>query len=253
MAIILYPSGITEMYEPKEHIFTDQKILHIFSDFDFIRTARLYEIPNTWCVWGENKKIDDGNFNKLASDILRENIFCHVLFIHDTEIDPAWMLTDQTILIGYDIFKQELLKFFDFVAETVIKETQKLRENQNINSNSNLLFLNTIGPTEDKRVLFEFDPNKQSKEFYIDNFFINFANKVHDFLKTNKVKDIFYIYEDKKTVIFVKNENVDFLMEKIIGIYKKNENYEFCQDLITIQDNWKKPKIKRKRKENKNE
>ena len=81
MSVLLYPSGVTENYDPKDLVFTDQEIFHIFKDFEYVRSARLVEIPNTWCVWAQNKKIDENNFNKIGSDILKENIFCELLFI----------------------------------------------------------------------------------------------------------------------------------------------------------------------------
>jgi len=245
MACLLYPSGVTEMFEPKDFTFTDEEILSVFNDYDQVRTERLYEIPNTWCVWGENKKIDETNYNRLASDIMEENIFSHILFIHDTQINPAWMLTDQIILTGYEQFKEDLLMFFDAVAQHVLSETHDDRQE----GNSNLVFLNTIGPTADKRVLFEFDPHKQSKEFYQDIFFINFADKVKEFLTNNfKNQDVFYIYADKKTLIFIKDENVEFIMDTMINTYKRKENYEYCQELINILERWKTIKTSKSKK-----
>lgn len=250
MAIILYPSGVTETYKPKELAFTDEEIIKIFDEYENIRTARLYEVPNTWCVWGENDEIDDADFNKLGSDILQENIFCPILFIHDTEIDPAWMLTDQMILKGYDQFKDSLLRLFDQVAENVILETQKFREEQG--ENAHLLFLITVGPTDDKRVLFEFDPEKQAQEFYEDKNFGHFAVKVREYLSKAKNDKLFVIYHDKKSVIFCRDENVEKLITMLIDHFKLHENYEYCQQLKTIYDTWvqikNKPKRKRKTK-----
>jgi len=250
MSVILYQSGVTEMYEPKNNTFTDQEILHVFNDCDFIKTSRLYEIPNTWCVWGEYKKIDETNFNRLASDIIQEDVFSPILFIHDSQIDPAWLLTDQIILKGYDQFKYDILHFFDYIAENALKETQKIREEQG--ANNNLIFLITVGPTEDKRVLFEFDPHKQSPEFYKDGNFINFAEKISEFLINNfKNRKLFHIYEDKKTVIFIKNENVEFLNNKLIESFNKIEKYELSKELKDIGDKWKEYRNKsRKKKQN---
>ena len=246
MAIILYPSGVTETYKPKEFTFTDEEILKIFDDFSWIRTARLYEVPNTWCVWGENGEDDDADFNKLGSDILQENVFCPILFIHDTEINPAWILTDQIILRGYDEFKDELLRLFDQVAENVIMETQRFREEQG--ETAHLLFLNTIGPTEDKRVLFEFDPQKQAQEFYEDKYFGLFAVKVREYLSTNKPGKLFNIYHDKKSVIYCKEENIKMLIDMLIDYFKKHESYEYCQELKAVHQKWEERKPKRKKK-----
>jgi len=250
MAILLYPSGITEMFEPKELVFTDQELLDIFKDYTFIKTARLQEVPNTWCVWGQNKTYDEGDFNKLGSDILLENVYCAVLFIHDTQIDPAWTLTDNVIYKGYEQFKEDLLRFFDHIADNVLIMSQKTREQQG--KETNLIFLNAIGPTVDKRVLFEFDPNKQSKEFYNDNSFVNFADKVIEFLKNDyKIQDTFYIYHDKKTLIFIRDEHVGFLIDSIISALEIKERYESCQELKYVYEQWKKYKQNKNKKRRK--
>lgn len=254
MAVILYPSGVTETYEPKGHTFLDDEILKIFKDYLDIRTARLYEVPNTWCVWGENEEADDSDFNKLGADILQEDVFCPVLFIHDTEIDPAWMLTDNVILKGYEDFKRELLEFFDHIAENVIRQTQQMREQQ---GTQNLIFLTTIGPTEDKRVMFEFDPHKQSEEFWKEEFFLTFSYKVREFLNVNYKDDqTFFIFQDKKSIIYTPDEHVDFLMNKIINLFEKKEKYEYCSELKKVLDKWKKfkkdnPLPKRRKKKDK--
>jgi len=247
MAVILYPSGVTETYEPKGHTFIDQEILQIFQDYNDIRTARLYEVPNTWCVWGENEEPDQADFNKLGSDILEEDVFCPVLFIHDTEIDSAWMVTDAVIMKGYEGFKEDLLHFFDQVAENVIRETQQMREQQGVPNN--LVFLTTIGPTEDKRVMFEFDPHKQSEEFWKEEFFLSFANKVREFLVVNyKNSPHFFIFHDKKSIIYTPDEHVDFLMKRIIDFFQSKEKYEYCSELKNIWEKWKTHSTKRKKK-----
>jgi len=127
MAVILYPSGVTETYTATGLVFTDDEILNIFKDYNHIRTMRLYEVPNTWCIWGDNGNEDDGNFNKLGSDIVQQNIFSEIMCVHDTELDPSWMLTDDVILKNYEDFRIELLQFFDDIAENVIKETERAR------------------------------------------------------------------------------------------------------------------------------
>ncbi len=250
MAIILYPSGITESFTANEQVFTDEEILNIFNEFNLIRTVRLYEVLNTWCVWGESEEFDESNFNKLASDIMEEDVFSHVVFIHDTEINPAWMLTDQIIYKGYEQFKIDLLMYFDRMAENAIRESEEQRSGEN-----HLLFLNTIGPTEDKRVLFELDPSKQNQEFYEDKNFVHFANKVREYLNQYKqTKRGFYIFHDKKSLIFVKEDGIEFLLNKIIDFFKRNEKYEYCKELTEILDAWKnirkpKQKLVKKKKE----
>ena len=247
MAIILYPSGIIEEYNPKQHVFTDQEILHLFDEFTNIRTARLYEVPNTWCVWAEKDKFTDDEFNKLGSDILQEDVYCHVLFIHDTQIDPAWMLTDDIIYKEYDKFKEDLKNYFDKVAESVILEMYR---NTDKEEEKNFIFLNTLGPTEDKRILFEFNPHNQSQEFYEESHFLRFCNKMIDFIKSIKLSKTFYIYFDKKTVIFIKDENIKFTIDRMIDTFNKKEQYENSNYIKNIYENWLKLKKQaRKRKQ----
>jgi len=243
MSIILYPSGVTENYTASGLVFTDDEILHIFDDFDSMRSARMTEVPNTWCVWGENKDNDETNYNRLASDIFKEDIFSHVMFIHDTEIDPSWMLTDDIILKGYDEFRDSLLGFMDKMAEAVLKEQK---------TSDSMLFLTTIGPTEDKRVLFEFDPHKQPTDFYNDSNFGNFAVKMKEYFNTYKSTKMFFIYHDKKSVVYCADANVEFLVQKLIEYFTRHEDYEYCTVLRDRFNKWQlsisKPKKKRQPK-----
>lgn len=249
MAIILYSSGITEEYQPVDHTFTDDEILGIFEDFENIETARLYEIPNTWCVWGSNSEIDDSEFNKLSSTMLQEDIFSPVMYIHDTEIDPAWMMTDNIIQKGYNEFKEEFAFLLDEIAENIIKETQNIR--QQMGQTDNLVILTTVGPTDDKRVMFEFDPKAQSKQFYEHHFFEEFSKKVYTFLMNHYVNgDTFVLFADKKAIIIVIDENVNEIVNKIINDFKRREKYEKCSELKKILDSWNKYK-KEKEKEKK--
>ncbi len=244
MSILLYPSGVTETYRSSDLTFTDSEILKIFDEYDYVRTIRLYEVPNTWCVWGENQESDPAVFNKLGTDIVQENVYSEILFIHDTELDPVWMLTDVPILKNYEFFREDLLGFFDDVAENVIQESHE-RAN---NNEENLVFLNTLGPTEDKRVMFEFDPLSQSEEFYKVQFFEEFAKKVYTFLKKYYADgETFVLYADKKTVIIVKDDNVKFIMDKINKDFERRERYERCSDIKEIMNSWDKFKSEEKK------
>jgi len=245
MAVILYSSGVTETFDPKNHTFTDKEILDIFDDVENIRTLRLYEVVNTWCVWGENENqnnnIEGGNFNKLGSDVLQRDIFCPILFIHDTEINPSWKLTDDIIIKGYQDFETDLLKFFDEIAENIIIESQRIRQEQGLEDS--LIFLNTIGPTEDKRVMFEFKPKNQNKDFFNANNFAPFANKIFNFLDISyKDDDVFIIFADNKSIILVADEFVKFILDKLIANFTKTEEYEKCNKIKEIFDLWKKNK-----------
>ena len=99
MAVLLYANGLTEEHKPKELTFTDEELLTIFPDFEKTRTFRLYEIPNCWCIWGENDPVGkrEDEFNKIGTDILEQICYSPVLFLHDSEINPEWKLTDAMI------------------------------------------------------------------------------------------------------------------------------------------------------------
>ena len=107
MAILLYANGLTEEPKPIKYTFTDKELLDLYQDFDGIRSFRLYEVPNTWCIWGENipreKRADE--FHNVGTLMVDIPIFSPILFIHDTEINPAWRLTDEMIVMGYNDFR----------------------------------------------------------------------------------------------------------------------------------------------------
>ena len=104
MAILLYANGLTEETLPEKYTFKDKELIGLFPDFDSLRSYRLYEVPNTWCVWGENDPPDkrSDEFHNAASMMTDIPIFSPILFIHDTEINPEWRLTDEMIVMGYN-------------------------------------------------------------------------------------------------------------------------------------------------------
>mgnify|MGYP002681925114 CR=1 FL=1 len=128
MAIILYSNGLTEEILPQGLTFSDEDILGFFKTFNNIQTKRLDEVPNTWCVWGELKNPAEDDYNKLASEVIQEHCYSQIFFLHDTEVDPSWNLTDAVIYDNYLIFKKKILKFLDEIAIETIREIEQIRE-----------------------------------------------------------------------------------------------------------------------------
>jgi hypothetical protein len=244
VAVLLYANGLTEEFRPREFTFTDEELIEIFGDFDKTRTFRLYEVPNTWCVWGQNEPIDKvpDEFNKIGTDILEQECYSPILFLHDTEIDPSWNLTDRMILSGYDNFKLEMIKFFDDIAADIMEERRLAREEEGMSEQS-LIVLEQIGISEDKRIIFKFDIDKQKEEFFIEDNLLEFAKKVHNFLKFKyKDGDIFAVYADKNIIMIAEDLKVKPLIEKLIAFFKTHENYEACSVLRNTFERWEKYK-----------
>jgi hypothetical protein len=242
MAILLYANGLTEEYRPKEFTFTDEELLKIFPDFDKTRTFRLYEIPNCWCVWGENEPTDKrgDEFNKIGTDILEQICYSAVLFLHDSEIDPEWKLTDSMIFTGYEDFRLEMLKFFDDIAVSIMEEREKIRQQHGYDPRNGIT-IDQIGISEDKRIIFKFDLDKQTPEFFKEDNLLEFAQRVHDFLKF-KYQDghIFAILADKNTIMVMDDEQVGAFIEKLIAFFRNFEKYEACSVLRNTYEKWSK-------------
>lgn len=239
MAILLYANGLTEEFKPSGHTFTDQEIYNIFNDFDKIRSLRLLEVPNTWCVWGQREPVNKNpdELNQVATDILDQPCYSPVLFIHDTEINPGWKLTDDIILSGYEDFKMELNYFFDDVAKNIIEERERIRKEKG--HPQNLLVMEQKGISEDKRIIFQFDIDKQVEEFFSEPNISDFAKKVYNFLKTYyRDGDIFAIYADKNIIMIIQDDQVKPFIDKIIAYFQNQENYEACSDIRKIYERW---------------
>lgn len=252
MSIFLYANGLTEEHIPEGHTFTDVEIYGIFKDFSRIRSYRLREVPNTWCVWGQRSPIDKkpDEFNQVGTDILEQKCFSPILFIHDTEINPAWQLTEDIILNGYGDFKRDLVDFFDDIAKDLIDA----REQARIESGHppNLMVLEESGVSEDKRIIFNFNMERQVQEFFQQKNIEEFANKVHKFLKFSyKDGDIFAIYADKNIIIVIEDSQVKDFIDKVIAFFESKENYEACSVIRNTYKKWINYKdSKKKSKEN---
>ncbi|MFW6310707.1 MAG: hypothetical protein ACOC1K_00565, partial [Nanoarchaeota archaeon] len=236
-------SGVIEEFKSKGVVFTDNDILDIFKDFKRIRTKRLLEVPNTWCVWGENDNPDQKEFGPLSSEIVEDDVYSILVFVHDTEIDPSWMLTDNIIYNSYENFKNDIVSFIDEFAAEILNEAQQSKKENNQENNS--LFLITLGTTEDKKVIFELDPHKQKSEFWEDKNFQNFAWKVREYFykkQNGEIKDevikSFKVFEDNKLRVIIKDPYVKTFIDKIIKFYEKREKYEFCKQIKDEYDSW---------------
>lgn len=239
-------NGLTEEYKPSNFTFTDKELLDLFANFEKIRSHRLSEIPNTWCIWGENIPIDKrgDEFNEFGSELIDDDIYSPLFMIHDTEINSEWKLTDPIIQFGYEEYRDRLYKYLDETAILILEEREKERiEN---GENNNIIVLEQTGITEDKRIIFKFDLSKQTEDLLLQpKSFWEFANKVYTFLDSYyKDGDIFVIYADKNIIIEVEDNRVKALIEKIISLFQSKEDYEKCSKLKFIYDSWEKYKIK---------
>jgi hypothetical protein len=243
MAIILYGNGLTEEIIPSKYTFSDQEILEFFKEFNQIQTKRLDEVPNTWCVWGELKKPSEEDYNKLASEILRQHCYSKLFLLHDTEVDPAWNLTDAIIYDGYELFKKKILKFLDEIAIETIREIEQMRD---ATGKPNLMALDQVAISMDKRVIFRFNPDKQQPHFFEPSHFQEFANKSFNFLdKYYKDGDNLPIYADKKMIIVLDDSQVAQYMTLILDFFEKREDYLKCARINEIHKSWMNYKSKK--------
>ena len=236
--IILYTNGLIEEFVPRELVYTEAELVSSFSEFEKIRSKRLLDLPNTWCIWGipEGIPIQDDH-NRLGSYTMEEEIYSHLIFIHDSEIDPSWNICDDIIYKNYADFSVDLKAFVETLAGEILDETEEMRKQTGEKS---MIFLNTIGPTKDKRILFDFDPDLQPEEFYQGGEAVtNFSDNIFDYLKNNYlVEKPFTIYADNKIVISVKDENVNRILNDIQKIKETKEKYEECAFIKKIKDEW---------------
>lgn len=246
MAIMQYNSGVVEDVKPTNLVFTDGEFLQYFEGHKKLRSRRLLEINNTWCLWGEDEIRDLNNFNQLGTRIVGEKIYTPLLVVHDSEINPELYITDKIINRNYKEFREEILAYFDIIAVEIIGEFNKHQSPEEGFAGTQVApQLNIIGPTEDKRALMEFNPNQQNDDFYkFENFSI-FAAKsfgyLHQFFNNNTsvLSNSFAVYADNKTIIIVMDENVDTIMEKMLNNFETREKYHGCAHIIAITKKWR--------------
>jgi len=238
MAIVVYSNGITEEYRPNHLVFTEEELVFMFPGFLEIRTSRIPSLLNTWCIYGSgNDQPED--FNRVVSEITGDKVFCPGLFVHDSEIDPKWNLTDDVLYKGYEEFKISLQKLVDEMAVMIMKE---LTTSEEYEKKVDILpQLVPLGVTNDesKRILFAFNPEDQKEEFYHNEEFERFSTKVYSYLSVNKqTEDPFTIYADKKAIIIIESAKVNQFLDAIIKNFTILEEYEKCSALETMKKEW---------------
>ena len=249
MGILIYRNSLTEELKPQQFTFTDTELLNLFVEFPFVRTHRLSEVPNTWVLWGEHDKLEkeDDEYNEIGSALVQEIVFSPIFFIHDTEINPEWNLTDDIIQTNYDNFKRELFKFIDETAYLIMLEKEEIQK-QSGQENNNIIVLEQTEVTDQKQIVYKLDLNKQPSEFFKREIFLEFSMKAHDFLtKYYANGHTFLIFADKNILIKIDDNQVKPLIDKIIKTFQDEEQYELCLDIKTIYDKWSKFKSKKRR------
>ena len=249
MGVVLYSNGITEEYKPHELVFTEAEIIRIFPEFKEIKTCRLVSVINTWCIYGANN--DPNDFNRLASDIAKEGIYSHVLYVHDSELNPDWNVTDNVLYKDYKEFVMTVKKEIDTTAMNILAELAATQEYED--KVDHLPQLSTLGSTPDKRILFGYNPDEQSKNFYDHEEFYKFSQKVYEYITHNKnKKEPFTIYADKKAVIIIEGQKVKAFLDTLLEKFKSKEDYEICDDITKIMNDWTTIKTKKPRKKSNN-
>lgn len=244
MALVVYSNGIFEEYLPVDDTFSDQELVDMFHDYKEIKSHRLSEIPNCWLIWGEMDYPPDNEYSKLASEIIDDDIFSHIIFIHDSEIDRNWGLTDDILYKSYSEFIDQVGIYIKDMVEYIANETQKEFEEAGTTS---MIFMRAIGYTKDKRVLYQFNPEEQSDEFYIDGW-DKLAGKIYEYLKENFYKEPieenkpFVLFADTKVIVIAEDEKVNDIISHVLQEFEKRENYEACSFISNVRNEWYKRK-----------
>jgi hypothetical protein len=180
---------------------------------------------------------DPTDFNRIVSDITREAVYSHAVFVHDSEINPEWNATDSVLYKGYSEFLGNLKKIIDDVAANIVNEFVATEEYED--KVDYLPQLETLGATPDKRILFLYNPDDQTKSFYNNEEFTKFSQKVYDYISENRqITDPFTLYADKKAVIVVEQGKVEKFLSTILEDFKKREEYEICTNITKMIDEW---------------
>jgi hypothetical protein len=241
MGLVIYSNGIVEEMLPINDTFSDDELTQSFTNYPEIKTHRLPEIPNCWCIWGHIEEPPAQEFSKLASEIVDADVFSHILFVHDSEMNPTWQLTDEILYRPYKEFMNQMGTYIKEMMQHI--ETENRQEIEAAEGNTNMIFLTTLGHTQDKRVLFAFNPNVQNDEFY-NGAWDNFAIKIYEYLAENFDKEPveenkpFVIFSDTKTIVIIEDLHVDEVIEKLIVKYQAAEKYEVCSKISEIRENW---------------
>lgn len=245
MSILLYSNGIVDEIHPKNLVFTESELLSSFVEFENVKTFRLSTVLNAWCIYGVSLLQEAIEYNRIATELIKEPIYSHVLLVHDSELNLEWKVTDSILYKGYNEFHDEIIKLINELSGKILRDYQAF--NGDKNSTEYLPQLVSIGTTEDKRILFNFNPDDQTREFYDHEEFYVFSQKVYDFLNKNKQeKEPFTIYADKKAIIIIDSNNVKTFLNSMLEKFKNKEEYEICTNITKMIKQW--PPTKKTRK-----
>jgi len=251
LALTLYSNGIVDEVHPKNLVFTEVELLNSFVQFESVKTFRLTTILNAWCIYGISVLQEAIEYNRIATELIKEPVYSHVLFVHDSELNPDWKVTDSILYKGYNEFHDEIIRLIDETSAKILRDYQAF--NGDKNSTEYLPQLVSIGTTDDKRILFNFNPNDQTREFYDHEEFYVFSQKVYDFLNKNKQeKEPFTIYADKKAIIIIDSNNVKTFLNSMLEKFKNKEEYEICTNISKMIKQWPPNKNPRKKDITKN-
>jgi len=133
MGLCIYSNGIIEEFLPIDNSFSDNELTKSFENYPEIRTHRLPEIPNCWCIWGQMENPPDQEFNKLASEMVDADVYSHIIFVHDSEINPDWNITDHIIYRSYKEFMASIGTFINEMMTHIETENrQELEESEEL-------------------------------------------------------------------------------------------------------------------------
>jgi len=240
MALVIYSNGIAEEMLPLNDTFTDDELVGSFNMYESIKSHRLSEIPNCWCVWGFISNPPEHEFNKLASEIADEDVHSHLIFVHDSELNMNWGITDSILYKSYSTFMKQVGDYIKEMVKYIANEVEKEYENADTTS---MIFLRAVGHTADKRVLYVFNPDEQSENFYVDGW-DKFSFKIYVYLKENFDKEPveenkpFVIYSDSKTIVIVEDKYVNEVVGSVLQFFERVENYEACSYISSVRERW---------------
>jgi len=225
---------------PIEDVFSERELVKSLNNYTSLESFRLPDVPNTWCLWGDIDNPPENEFNKIGAEVVESEIFSHLIFIHDSEINSGWQATDAILQKSYRQWMEELAHYTNRLIEDISREKQ---EEISESDKTSMIFLTTMGHTADKRVLFAFNPNEQADDFY-DNGWKSFAAKIWEYLEANFYKEPieeskpFVIFADSKTIVIVENQHMDEFIKQLSIVFEKNEEYEICKNISDLKSAW---------------
>ena len=132
-----------------------------------------------------------------------------------------------------------MLDYINQKAQRIDKEMHKLHDNT-----KNIMFMTTLGSTKDKRILFDFNPKKQSEEFFNKSNFSMFSEKILNYMEKffdenlTRVNNSFILFADKKIIITIIDKEVSYLLDLVIKEYEEEEMFERCAQTRDVKEKW---------------